>query len=124
MDSRYDVVFSSLYAGGDDYSYTDCNPDGVCDTLVHPQGTITPYRPNCGNTHYPPGATHGYDYGPVASGEGFGQPGAVAEPFSAALWSDITANPGMFWFQNMPGLGNEARVDEVPMKNWWPFLYY
>jgi hypothetical protein len=138
MDSRYDVAFSSLYAGGDDYSYTDCDPDGVCDTLVHPQGTITPYRPNCGNTHYPPGATHGYDYGPVASVlsgcEGFGQPGAVAEPFSAALWSDITANPDlngdcggnflMFWFQNMPGLGNEARVDEVPMKNWWPFMYY
>ncbi len=37
------------------------------------------------------------------------------------------ANSGGFltwWFQNMPGRNNAAVVDDQPMKNWWPFMYY
>jgi hypothetical protein len=31
----------------------------------------------------------------------------------------------VYWRQNVPGLDNQSRDDErMPMKNWWPFLFY
>jgi hypothetical protein len=138
MDSRYGAPFDSLYAGGDDYSYTSCNGSGVCDNLAHPQGTIRTYRPVCGNTHYPPGAAYGYDYLPVdavrSSCENYGKPGAQAEVFDSSNWDYLGSDPSIdndcggefltYWYQNMPGLDNDARNGSDPMKNWWPFMYY
>ncbi len=31
----------------------------------------------------------------------------------------------VYWFQNHPGYGNDAKDFEGnAMKNWWPFMYY
>jgi len=138
MDSRYGAPFDSLYAGGDDYSYSNCDSDGVCDSMIHPDGTISTYRPVCGNTHYPPGATYGYDYMPVnsvrSSCESYGKQGGQAEVFNSGNWDYLTNNPNIdgdcggkfltYWCQNMPGLDNDAWDGATPMKNWWPFMYY
>lgn len=138
MDTRCGVSFDSLYAGGDDYGYTSCNSSGVCSSLVHPQGTIANYRPVCGNTHYPPGATYGYDYMPAdavwSSCESYGKPNSQAEVFDSSNWDYLTHDSSIdadcggkfltYWYQNMPGLENDAMDGSTPMKNWWPFMYY
>jgi hypothetical protein len=137
MDSRYGVSFTSLYAGGDDYSYSSCT-DGVCESLVHSTGTVADYRPVCGNTHYPPGAVRGYDYTPEdavwSSCENFGKPNGQAEEFDSGKWDYITSDSTIdsdcggrfltYWYQNMPGLNNDAMDGGIPIKNWWPFMYY
>ena len=138
MDSRYGAPFGSLYAGGDDYSYSNCDSNGVCDSLVHPGGSIPTYRPVCGNTHYPPGATYGYDYSPAnavrSSCERYGKQGGQAEVFDSSKWDYLSNDPNIdgdcggkfltYWYQNMPGLDNDAWDGSTPMKNWWPFMYY
>ncbi len=138
-DARHGAPFSSLYAGGNDYSYEDCDRQGVCETLRHPAGTISPYRTACGNVHYPPGAAEGYDYEPsdavLSFCESFGQAAEAASPMSSEAWAHLTADPTIdgdcggkfltYWFQNMPGLGNRAfGADGRPAKNWWVFMYY
>ena len=144
MDTRYGVNFSSLYAGGDKFVYSNCG-SGACTTLgapsASPAATILNYVVAGGNVHYPPGATHGGDTYPAAtvlsSIESFGDAGEAAVPVSTHLWDFINLDPAVdddcgghwltFWYQNMPGLGN-ATVDPSragqPMLNWWPFMYY
>ncbi len=144
MDTRYGVSFPSLYAGGDNYVYSNCG-SGACTTLAAPSAspaaTILNYVVAGGNVHYPPGATHGGDTYPAAtvlsSIESFGDAAEAAVPASFHLWDFINQDPAVnddcgghwltFWYQNMPGLGN-ATVDPSrsgqPMLNWWPFMYY
>ena len=60
--------------------------------------------------------------------------GGQAQAFDSSKWGYITADPSIdgdcggkfltYWYQNMPGLGNEARDGADPMKNWWPFMFY
>lgn len=142
MATKYGVGFASLYAGGDNYSYGTCG-SGAC-TNLHvmmpgPVGSIANYHPVAGNVHYPPGATHGYDYEPIdhvmSSMESFAKQGEAPVSFSKARWDYITADPTLdgdcggkflvFWYQNMPGLNTQARDTQGnPMRNWWPFMYY
>jgi len=129
------TTFTSLYGGGDDYSYGGC-ADGVCTTLVTPSGTVPGYAPRCGNTHYPPGATHGYDYAPVASVpttcESFALDlDAAAIPSDPSRWTSLPVDDDCggrfltYWYQNMPGLGaTGVDRDGQPLRNWWPFMYY
>ena len=150
MRTRYGAAVDSLYAGSNCYTYADC-AGGICsrldewDDCSKPmssrvlRASFSPYRPTCGNVHYPPGAAQGYDYHP-ASGvlsdcETFMKDGSKPAGVRASSWGAITADPRIdqdcggdflvYWFQNMPGPGNEARdLSGSPMKNWWPFLYY
>jgi hypothetical protein len=139
LDTAHGAPFPSLYAGGDSYSYEDCDPEGVCDTLRYGDGVISSYRAGCGNTHYPPGASFGYDYEPADSVrsfcETFGMADEAAEPISPSAWSHVTTNPEIdgdcggkfltFWYQNMPGWNNAAfDAHGQPAKNWWVFMYY
>lgn len=137
---RFGAPFASLYAGEDAYAYVSCETDG-CSSLNYRMGTkigtISGYRAGCGNVHYPPGASHGYDYEPSASVptfcESFAEPTetVVSSATLHSYWSSLGVNDdcgGRFltaWFQNMPGLDNAAVTSEgAPMKNWWPFFYY
>jgi len=144
MDTRYGVNFESLYAGGDNYTYTNCG-SGACTTFnalsSNPPVSIANYTVAAGNVHYPPGATHGYDYYPAAtvlsSIESFGEAAETAVPVNYHLWDFINNDPTVdddcgghwltLWYQNMPGLGNTT-VDPSragqPILNWWPFMYY
>jgi plastocyanin len=144
LETTYGVNFQSLYAGGDNYTYTNCG-SGACTTLnapsATPPATIKNYKVAAGNVHYPPGAAHGYDYYPtstvLSSIETFGEASELAVPVSYHLWDFINQDPTVdddcgghfltFWYQNMPGLNN-ATTDPSragqPMLNWWPFMYY
>jgi hypothetical protein len=144
LDTTYGVNFQSLYAAGNNYTYSNCG-NGGCTTLgapsATPPATISNYRVAAGNVHYPPGAARGSDYYPAAtvpsSVETFGDAGEVAVPVNYHLWDFINLDPAVdddcgghfltFWYQNMPGLDN-ATTDPgnsgQPMLNWWPFMYY
>jgi hypothetical protein len=139
LEDRYQAPFSSLYAGGDGYSYEDADGDGVCEILVHANGKFLDYDAFGGNCHYPPGAARGYDYEPAAtvwsSCETFRQPNSKPQPLSRTAWDDLSTDPAIdgdcggkflvYWLQNMPGLSNKALdLEGQAMKNWWPFLYY
>lgn len=135
MAARYGTPFDSLYAAGDGYSYTDCG-SGACTTLVTSSGSVPGYAPRCGNTHYPPGATQGYDYYPTAAVpstcESFASDAAAApSPSDPSRWSALPVDDdcgGKFltwWYQNMPGLGATGTDPSgQPLRNWWPFMYY
>ncbi len=135
MQTRYGTSFDSLYAGGDDYSYADCGGGG-CTTLVAPSGAVPSYAPRCGNTHYPPGATHGYDYYPTAAVpstcESFAiAADAAATPSDSSRWAALGVDDDCggkfltYWYQNMPGLGATGTDPSgQPLRNWWPFMYY
>jgi hypothetical protein len=144
MNTQYGVAFPSLYAGGDNYIYSNCG-SGACTTLnapsASPAATILNYALAGGNVQYPPGAAHGGDTYPAAtvlsSIESFGDAAEAAVPVSYHLWDFLNLDAAVdddcggrwltFWYQNMPGLGN-ATVDPSrsgqPMLNWWPFMYY
>ncbi len=132
LKARYHVPFDSLYAGGDHYSY----PGG---SLVYKGGQIPQYVAGAGNVHYPPGATHGYDYHPAATVlstiETFCKPGGRPEPWNPTRFGYLTRNGAIdqdcggdflvYWFQNMPGRHNDCiDFQGRPMRNWWPFMYY
>ena len=70
----------------------------------------------------------------MSSCESYGKLGGQAEVFDSTRWDYITNDPSInddcggkfltYWFQNMPGLDNEAWDGATPMKNWWPFMHY
>lgn len=144
MDTKYGIGWSSLYGQtGDVYLYASPNGLGAMTVLTAPNAnppvSISNYRPVGGNTHYPPGAAHGYDYLPVAtvmsSMETFMKPGSVAVPFNTTKWaylmndtliSDDNGGKWLtYWCQNVPGYLNDSLDDDgKPMKNWWVFWYY
>lgn len=135
MAQRYGAPIASLYAGDNDYSYTNCAASG-CTTLVSPSLTIDDYAPRCGNVHYPPGAAFGYDYYPTASVpsgcESYATDrGATLAPSDPSRWQNLPVDDdcgGRFltwWYQNMPGLGVRGTWGNGQLLlNWWPFMYY
>ena len=146
MDKRFGAPFKSLYEDDRPEKYTYADPkDGACTALLYPAsghfpaGRIQGYEPVAGNVHYPPGAAHGYDYHPKAAVysrcETFMKPGEAAQPFSKENYAYLTSDPAIdkdgggdflvYWYQNMPGLQNEARDSSGrAMRNWWVFMYY
>jgi len=99
------------------------------------------YIHRAGNVHFPPGARNHYDLSSpftvkstienyrLRNGPGKSD---KAEDFSKEKFRtwlefcpDGTGPWLVFWRQNMPGLGNKCLDDDgLPMKNWWPFLFY
>jgi hypothetical protein len=139
MDTKYGVSFNSLYAGGNSYTYTTCGNNGARTTLNAPlantPASINNYTAVAGNCHYPPGASQGYDYYPsstvMSSMETFGQVGETPVPFNFSHWAYVNTDDDCggrwltFWYQNFPGLDNNAFDPQGnPMLNWWPFMYY
>jgi len=100
------------------------------------QGTIEGYDPVCGNVHWPPNARQHYDLA-----------GTDAVRTSCTSWRDGSEATALYdgsqhapymgyapdcmgaflvwWRQSLPGLDNAALDDDgLPMRNWWPFLFY
>ncbi len=143
LDVRYGLPFSSFYWYR--YDGSDYNRYPTSNQLVsHYRGvdrTVSPYVAPGGNVHWPPnGRTH-YDLGntdpvmsTIRSWRMRNGPGGedLAEPFTNADFQQYNAiapdcmGPWLvYWRQNMPGLDNLALDDDgLPMKNWWPFLFY
>jgi hypothetical protein len=144
LDTRFGLGFDSWYAcgysgGGDCLSYPSSS--SVTYTAGAESGTIDPYVPVCGNAHFPPNGRNHYDIVNTTAvmstcagyrrGEG---PGGedLAEPSGVSDWSgyfdlapDCTGAWAVYWWQSFPGRGNAAADDDgMPMKNWWPFLFY
>jgi hypothetical protein len=100
------------------------------------QGTIDGYDPVCGNVHWTPNARQHYDLS-----------GTDAVRTSCVSWRDGSGGTELYdgsqhtpymdyapdcmgaflvwWRQSLPGRGNAALDDGgMPMRNWWPFLFY
>jgi hypothetical protein len=141
LNNRWGLPFPSFYY----YGSADSNAFPDPSTLVaHYQGqdwTLYDYVAAGGNVHFPPNGRRHYDLSnpdPVMSTirgwRGHEGPAGedLAEPFHVADFADYyeiapdCMGPWIvYWRQNMPGLGNDAHADgDVPMKNWWPFLFY
>jgi len=103
--------------------------------------TINPFVQGCGNTKFAPNSRWRYDYGssiPVQSRcEHFGlHDGATGddtlEPYTAdkiAAADQAVPDCGggwqIYWRQSLPGLGNHATTATgLPLRNWWPLLFY
>lgn len=141
LDTRWGLPFASFYFyGSEDHNSYPTSTD----LIAHYQGADWPVSDYCaigGNVHFNPnGRTH-YDLtnpDPVMStirnwrlGNGTGGEDQ-AEPFTPddfaqfqSLAPDCMGPWLVYWRQNMPGLDNRAKQDDgIPMKSWWPFLFY
>jgi uncharacterized protein (TIGR03437 family) len=94
----------------------------------------------CGDTHFPPNATYGYDYlnpKPVLSDcEDWTPAGTGQQKLTNAdtwgtipyAWPDPTLPQRtesqwyIYWMQNMPGLGNQIRSGNLALTNWWDLV--
>lgn len=140
LDQRFGLPFNSLYARGDTkLAYP--NPTTMTYKWQGEERKLTNYVPVGGNAHFPPNGRSDYDLdnpAPVLStiehyrlrdGKN-GQDRSdrwTPKRFAAyrELASDCMGPWLVYWRQNMPGFGNNARDDDgKPMKNWWPFLFY
>lgn len=105
---------------------------------------MSPFRQGCGNAHFPPNARFEWDYANTelvrsrcehydlhdASG-GDALVGYSSDNASVAAYTSQFGNDGcgggwqIYLRQSIPGLHNLAQAaDGMPMKNWWPFLFY
>jgi hypothetical protein len=105
--------------------------------------TINPFIQGCGAPEFPPNAVRRFDwanttqvqsrcehYG-MRDGDGgqdtpdrysFNKVTAYENAFGMA---DCGTGWQIYWRQSIPGFGNTARdTDNMPMKNFWPFLFY
>jgi hypothetical protein len=104
---------------------------------------MDPFVQGCGNGHFPANARFAWDYTntqPVQSRcehyrmfdgpDGGDLPNlytsnTVATDLPNYSIGGCSSQWQVYLRQNMPGYGNQARgVDGLPMKNWWPFLFY
>lgn len=103
--------------------------------------TINPFVQGCGNTSFPPNSRARYDYEqttPVQSrcehfGLHDGPAGAdlmevyTADRIAAAdqAFPDCGGGWQIYWRQSVPGRDNRATTEAgLPMRNWWPLLFY
>jgi hypothetical protein len=142
LDKRYGAPFDSFYRAdqaGKDIEYPDPTT-----ALVPHRGKVVRlehYVAAGGNVHSPPNARRQYDQdntAPVMSTiEGWRLRGGadghdIAKPWTSAVldpyrkeYTDCMGAWLVYWRQNFPGLDNRALDDAgMPMKNWWPFLFY
>ena len=90
----------------------------------------------CGNVHFTPNGRFDYDLDNPARVlspiESWREPGQEPRTWTIAeleryrdLAPDCMGRWVVYWRQNMPGLDNAALDDEgLPMRCWWPFLFY
>jgi hypothetical protein len=103
--------------------------------------SVDPYIAFGGNVHFPPGARGHYDLqSPFTVKSTIENYRLRNGPDGKDRITDFNKDKfkqwlsfcpdGMgpwliFWRQNMPGWNNKCLDDDgVPMKNWWPFLFY
>jgi hypothetical protein len=155
FDTRFGVRFSgwpdicdamSAQAGVPCVTYT--SPTSATGTYPN-DGTswaIAQFYQGCGSSQFPPNAIWRGDFGTTTPAvavdsrcEHFGLGGGanggdLYEPYTAGMVSTLEPNyPAsqcgadwqIYWRQNMPGYGNQAKThDGQPMENWWPVLFY
>lgn len=141
LRTRWGLPFTSFYAygGSDSNSWTD-----PLTLVAHYRGddiTVPNYIPIGGNVHFTPNGRSHYDltspYTATSTIQHWRQgdgPGGedMPEPFSIADFQIYNSKAPdcmgpwlVYWRQSMPGLDNAALDDDgLPMKNWWPFLFY
>ena len=138
LDKKFALPFDRLY-GHSPYSYPDAT------TLVYKADgkdvSVPNYVAAGGNVHFCPTARQDYDldspYTVESTIEHYGLrdgPGGKdrAEPWTVQKFKQFnTVAPDcqgpwlVYWRQNMPGFRSKAvDLDNRPMKNWWPFLFY
>jgi hypothetical protein len=145
MVERYATAFDSFY---------DCRPDGRCIDFLSPDHVVSApegglefdiprFGQGCGNVHFAPNSTAEYDYqgdnrvmalsACASYGMRDGPLGADHQrPYTYDLvqehdqqFRDCGGGWQIYMRQSMPGYGNRAfDIDQGPMKNWWPFLFY
>ncbi|MCS6777185.1 MAG: hypothetical protein RMJ43_08005 [Chloroherpetonaceae bacterium] len=141
LKTRYRTPFSTWEGRqpGTELAYPA--PDTVLYRYKGEQFAIRNYVAPPGNVRFPPNARREYDMDnpePVLSNiEHFrlrdGKDGRDrAEPYTPeriapyrALAPDCMGPWIVYWLQNLPGLNTRARDDQdLPMRNWWVFLFY
>ena len=140
MDSQYDQCdygTAACWAYPDDHTLAK-SPEGGATVGDF---SFDEWGDGCGNVHFPPNAAQQYDYTgavPVLStcesyGQGNGPAGGdLQSPYSSDLVADYETLYGdcgggwqIYMRQSIPGHGNGGTgEDGLPMKSWWPFLYY
>jgi hypothetical protein len=142
LRERFKLPFDSLYGvnyGNQQIRYPDEK------TMIVSHGgkefRVEDYVCTAGCVHFPPNGRSHYDLQndrPVLStiedwriGSG---PGGkdLAKPFTNNAFRNYRDQAPdcmgpwlIYWRQNMPGLDNQQKDEQgVPMKNWWPFLFY
>lgn len=145
LDRKYGLPFDKFYEHSYDKDAGDKiefpAPTKLAGVWHGKPFEVDPYVAVGGSAHFPPGARHHYDlaspFTVMATIENYRlrkKPGEAdkAEPFNHEKFEryketapDCMGRWIVYWFQSMPGYGNEC-IDEEgkPMKNWWPFLFY
>lgn len=134
LDRRFGLPFDSLYArGGGD---VDPRARNSALALAWESPSLQNYVVAGGNVHFLPNGRRDYDLDNPASAlstiESWRQPDEHPAPWTPAILDryrslapDCMGRWLVYWRQNLPGLGNTALDEEgLPMKNWWPFLFY
>ena len=142
LKKRFQLPFDSFYALWGATNHIDYpDPHTAVITWRGKEFRIEEYLAFGGNVHFPPNGRRDYDMEntvPVLStiedwriGSG---PGGrdLAIPWTnerfvryRKLAPDCMGAWLVYWRQNLPGLENRQRDDQgIPMKNWWPFLFY
>lgn len=140
LDKKYGLPFDSLY-GRDGAEMNYPNPNTLEFTWKGVKRKVENYIPIANNVHFLPNGRRDYDLDnpqPILSTiEHYRLHDGPGGKDKIELWttkvlapyrelaSDCMGQWVVYWRQNMPGLGNKAKVDSgKPMKNWWPFLFY
>ncbi len=139
LDTRWGLPFGSFYAGVEELDYPQ--PDRMAWRWSGITGTVEGYFVVGGNVHFMPAGRDHYDllntqqvYSTIEHYRLFD--GSDGED-QLQIWDRSRFTPYesvapdcmgpwlVYWRMNMPGLDNGATdMNEEPMKNWWPFLFY
>ena len=116
-------------------------PTSATGTFMGAPWTISSFIQGCGSTSFAPNSRARYDYinrAPVRSRcEHFGLHDGVAgadalDSFTVdkvaayeRAFGDCGGGWQIYWRQSVPGLGNHATTAAgLPLRNWWPLLFY
>lgn len=141
LKARYRISFDTWAGREPNTELAYPTPDTVTYHLKGEQFGIRNYVAAPGTVRFPPNARRDFDLDnktPVLTNlEHFrlrdGRDGKdKTEPYTSAkieryrqIAPDCVGTWMVYWQQSMPGLNNKAIDDRgLPMKNWWPFLFY
>src|SRR5262249_30491731 len=136
LDTKYSVPFNSWYACTTQDCLSYPTQTSVSYNTGSATGTISNYDPVCGVVHVAPNARYQYDlqspYAVSTSCSHYRDGTNQKDVFTTNSFAPYQTmaqdcqGPFMVWWrQNFPGLGNNARdASGAQMLNWWPFLFY
>jgi len=146
LDKRFAAPFTDEYAcpyyvrPPDCFNFTVQTIKTVNNHL--PGWTFTNWGEGCGNIHFPINAKFQYDYNSdqsiLCSCENYSMrngPGGSdlrnvynqnkVQQWNTGAYNDCGGEYVIYLRQNMPGYNSGATGDDgMPMKSWWPFLFY